>query len=225
MINNSNLVTGSLELRTAANGQIEGGLVSGQTWNQNGTVLNPNALGGIRSAREGNDRVRLNGLVATGAIDLGGMLPGQSEDFHIRGITLRNRRRIDTGSFLDSSHLSGTNIARAALYNWLNARYSNVAILLASSRALDHPIIGTVRMTGGTGQQLWSRQINITHLGRTNATEYRLFGMGTDGIRYFIWVPNTGTSMTLMNRGANTNIDGGTSVGTFTSITVDLVQV
>jgi len=199
---------------TATNATVEGDITSGQTFNTNGTIRDANALGGISS--RGNDSVRLNGLVATGSVELGGVLPGQTETFHTRGVTIHNRRRIMNNSFLLSSVLSGTSIARLALWNWLNARYANMGL-----NNLHHPLIGTIGMTVGGSR----RHITITHLGRVNATEYRLFGMGTDGIRYFIWVPNTGTNMTLMNRGANTSIDGGTNVGTFTSITVDLAQV
>ena len=140
-------------------------------------------------------------------------LQGQNSVHHSEGTRFHNRREVSQSSFLFSSVLSGTSIARLALWNWLNAQYSNLRL-----NNHHHPIIGTVHVAG-TGL------INITHLGRLSAAEYRLFGMGPGGTRFFIWIPNTGTNMTLMNRGNNTGIDGGTSAGNFASITVDLAKV
>ena len=198
---------------TATNATVEGDITSGRTWNTNGTIRDPNALGGISS--RGNDSVRLNGLVATGRIELGGLLPGQDSPHHREGVWFHRQRVLLNNSFLFSSVLS-SGFSRASLWDWLNARYSNVP-----TNNHHFPIIGTVNITVSAERYC----INITHLGRLNATEYRLFGMGTDGIRYLIWIPNTGTNMTLINRGNNTNIDGGTNVGTFAGGTADLAQV
>jgi len=69
------------------------------------------------------------------------------------------------------------------------------------------------------------RVINISYLGRIDSAEYRLFGIGTDGIRYFLFVPNSG-NMILRNRGTFTDGEGGTNVGGgFANITVDLATV
>jgi len=203
----------------AVNATVEGGITSGQTWNTDGTIRNANALGGIFSRSGTNEAVRLNGLVATGRVDLGGLLQGQNSPHHSEGVWFHRQRRIVNNSFLFSSVLS-SGFNRDVLWNWLNARYSNIAL-----GNTHHPIIGTMRITAPPVQGAQARTINITHLGRLNTTEYRLFGMGTDGIRYSIWIPNTGTDMILINRGNNTGVDGGTNVGPFAGGTADLAQV
>jgi len=174
----------------AADAEIEGGLVSGDTWDANGNIINPSSWGGILSRRQPSgegERVRINGLEVTGNVNLGEGLSGMSEIArnNLR-ITFNSPRRFSTGNFLIAGQLSGGQ-TRASLFNWLNTHFSRIP----SSTFI--PIIGTVRID--------QRVVQIANLGRLGAdTDYRLFGMDTNGNQLLVLVQNAGNWIMLFNR-------------------------
>jgi len=189
-------------------------------------------LGGIRALRrnELTSPVQIHGLDATGIVSLGGDLLGQSANNNT--IWFRARRQRQNESHLESRGLSGNNITRAALHTWLGTMFSLMpANMMPEPGWVFCPIIGSVRFAGSftfvsDEMMTWlPRVINISYLGRRLGTEWWLYGMGIDGNRYSVIIPNSGANMILRNRGTGTGAETGTNAGNFANITVDLALV
>jgi len=200
----------------ATNAKMEGTLVAGSVWDIDGNLINANQGGALLAEHHidiSNPPVRVHNLTASGSVQLGTRLPGQTGT---SVLFLNAARQRQNNAFLLSRGLSGTQ-TRADLFSWLDTMFP-----IPQSSAMPwpggffYPLIGNVHVNAMT--------VNISYVGRETG-EWWLYGMGTDGIRYAVFVPNSG-NMLLLNRGGSTDPGSGSSVGgTFASAMVDLVVI
>jgi len=200
----------------ARDAHISGGFVAGNTWGENGELINPSSWIGLRAINDrpipSNNRVEINSLVAYGPVNLGAALPSQPSN---RGaISFSAPRGITTNSHLETWRMAGNSLTRAAFYNLLHARFS----LAAQQDTVPIALIGSV--------SIGALVISITEIIAAPAAtrEYHLFGMANNGVRSIVMVPPSGNNMSRANMTGEWPWQWSGQVN-FTQITVNLTQV
>ena len=183
------------------NGEFEGGLVSGDTWDENGNVINPNSWGGILSHRRPNGEgqaVRINRLNVFNDAFLGGNINGQSPSPHL--VRFAGQRRILHGSALESREFSRNNILVSTLRDWLQEQFPRI------NTDQTYPIIGMIRLRS---QPIVSVHVHsLCRIQGVDNNTFRLLGMNNaDGGSVMVWIQATGNFVNVSARRNSFNGD------------------